>query len=122
MGLVIDHHDPEVSCWPRLFVAMILNVMLARPLCVLVEVESTRAIALMILEVLGFGFGFAGGFRVSPRSQCLPPSASHAEFRGAIVGSFAGAILALAFAPRCRVLFFCFHCVTLFVSLACIIP
>jgi hypothetical protein len=62
MGLVIDHHDPEVSCWPLLFVAMITNGMLARPLCVLVEVESTRAIALMILEALclGFGFGFAG--------------------------------------------------------------
>ena len=59
MGLVIDHHDPEVSCWPLLFVAMITNDMLARPLCVLVEVESTRAIALMILEDLGFGFAGA---------------------------------------------------------------
>jgi len=90
---------------------------LATPLCVLPEVESTRAIALMILEVLGFGFGFAGGFRVSPRSQCLPPSASHAEFRGPIVGSFAGAILALAFAPRCRVLFFGCHLLFLLVLL-----
>ena len=25
---MIDHHDPEVSCWPLLFVAMILNPML----------------------------------------------------------------------------------------------
>ena len=31
---------------------------LAGPFCVLVEVESTRAIALMVLET--FGFGFAG--------------------------------------------------------------
>ena len=91
---MIDHHDPEVSCWPLLFVAMITNGMLARPLCVLVEVESTWAIALKILEALCFGLGFG----------------------------FAGASLTLALAPRCLVLFFCFHCVTLFVSLACIIP
>ena len=52
--------------------------MSATPLCVLPEVESTRAIALMILEALCLGF--------------------------------AGASLALAFAPRCRVLFLFFGC------------
>ena len=58
---------------------------LAGPFCVLVEVESTRAIALMILEALCLGFGFG----------------------------FAGAILALALAPRCFVLLF-FGCHSLF--------
>ena len=86
MGLVIDHQLPAVILWPLLFVWMIiLSVMLARPLCVLVEVESTRAIALMILETFGFGF--------------------------------AGAILALALDPRCRVLFF--GCHLLFLLVCC---
>ena len=53
--------------------------MLARPLCILVVIESTWAIALMVLEAFGFGF--------------------------------AGASFALALAPRCLVLFLCFHCV-----------
>jgi len=60
-------------------------LMLARPLRVLVVVESTRAIALMILEALCLGLGFG----------------------------FAGASLALAFAPRCFVLLF-FDCHSLF--------
>ena len=62
---------------------------LATPLCVLPEVESTRAIALMILEALCLSLGFG----------------------------FAGAILALAFAPRCRVLFFGCHLLFLLVLL-----
>ena len=42
--------------------------MLACPLCVLVEVESTRAIALMILEDLGFGFaGASVALALAPR-------------------------------------------------------
>jgi len=55
--------------------------MLARPLCVLVVVESTRAIPDVVLEALRFGLGFG----------------------------FAGASLALALAPRCVVGVFCVH-------------
>jgi hypothetical protein len=82
MGVVIRQKYPEVSCWPLLFVATILCVMLARPFRIVCEVESTRAIALMILETFGFGF--------------------------------AGASLALARDPRCRVLFLFFDCHLLF--------
>ena len=45
---------------------------LAEPLCVLVVVEPTRAIALMVLEA--FGFGFAGAslaLALAPRRLVL---------------------------------------------------
>ena len=61
---------------------------LTGPFRIVCEVESTRAIALMILEALCLGLGFG----------------------------FAGAILALAPAPRCRVLFLC-HLLLLLVLL-----
>jgi hypothetical protein len=105
MGLVIDHHDPATSCCPRLFVAMIVLVlMLARPFRIVCEVESTRAIALMILEDLGFGFAGANlALALAPRC---------------VVGVFRVHVFCQAmFKVDC-------HCVTLFVSVshACIIP
>ena len=98
MGLVIDHQLPAVILWPLLFVSMIvLSVMLARPFRIVCEVESTRAIALMILETAGASVALA----LAPRC---------------VVGVFHDHVFCQAmFKVDC-------HCVTLFVSHACIIP